>query len=465
MTAAPKGPAQTWRTQLLRKRDDSGKPKLALRPIAANVTTILTHDPAWKGIVAYDEFGETIVTRKAPPWREVDAPTTVTVGDWTDLDTVRTQSWLADRYCLDVGQDTTLAGVSVVADRHRFHPVRDWLRGLKWDAQKRLPTWLHDVFGCPDTPYARAVGQAWAISAVARAFSPGCKVDTVLVLEGDPGIRKSSVLRALFGDDWFLEMSIADVANKDAMQLLKRKWGAEFPEIDGLSKTEQAHVKAYFSRQVDTYRPSYGKGTRDFPRQIVFAATTNKEQYLTDETGGTGRRMWPVRCREGDIELARQAREQFWAEAVARYESNEEWHLRDPSLREAERDEQDARYRTDPWEQSVAEWLAKPIDLGNSRATAGVTTADILAGIGVEAARRTHADASRIGAIMRRMGWTTGNQERRGGARVRVYRPRSDHEDPSFSREITTELPLAEDDRFQDDSVDAARYLPFLTAE
>jgi putative DNA primase/helicase len=310
------------------------------------------------------------------------------MGDWTDLDTIRTQSWLADRYALDVGTDTTLAGVSVVADRHRFHPVRDWLSSLRWDGQKRLPTWLHDVFGCPNTPFHAAIGQAWAISAIARAFRPGCKVDTVLVLEGDPGIRKSSVLRVLFGDEWFLEVSIADVANKDAMQLLKRKWGAEFPEIDGLSKTEQSHVKAYFSRQVDTYRPSYGKGTRDFPRQIVFAATTNKEQYLTDETGGTGRRMWPARCSEGDIALASQMRDQFWAEAVARFESGEEWHIRDPGLRDAERSEQDARFRTDPWEQSVGEWLAKPIDLGKSRSEAGVTTADVLAGLGVDPTRR-----------------------------------------------------------------------------
>lgn len=425
--AAPKsGPAQSWKTQLLRKRDDSGKPKIGLRPVAANVTTILTHDPAWAGVIAYDEFGETIVTRAPPPWRPVDAPVTVTMGDWTDLDTVRTQSWLADRYAIDAGQDTVLAGVSVVADRHRFHPVRDWLSSLRWDGQKRLPTWLHDVFGCPDTPYARAVGQAWAISAIARAFTPGCKVDTVLVLEGDPGIRKSSVLRALFGDEWFLEMSITDVANKDAMQLLKRKWGAEFPEIDGLSRTEQAHVKAYFSRQVDTYRPSYGKGTRDFPRQIVFAASTNKNEYLTDETGGTGRRMWPARCRTGNIALVVAIREQFWAEAVARFESGEAWHIQDPSLRDAEREEQDARFRTDPWEQSVAEWLAKPVDLGGSRARAGVTTADVLVALGIETGRRSHADAIRIGAIMRRLDWIPGNPELRNGARVRVYRPKGD---------------------------------------
>jgi len=415
---------QDWKRFLLRKIDSDGKVKAGIRPVTANVVTVLTHDPRWDGVLAYDEFAETIVTRKPPPWRPQDGSPDTKIGDWTDLDTTRVQCWLSDHFAIDVGAEAVLAGVNVVANRARVHPVREWLDSLRWDAKKRLPTWLIDVFGAADTPYVRAVGQAWAVSAVARVYNPGCKVDTVLVLEGKPGIFKSSVLRAISGDEWFLEMSITDVSNKDAMQILRRKWLAEFPEIDGLSRTEQAAVKSYFSRQVDTYRASYGKGSRDFPRQTVFAATTNKEQYLTDETGGTGRRMWPVRCTQGNVPLARALREQFWAEAVARYQSGEEWYLSDPALRDAEREEQDARFRSDPWEQSVAEWLAKPVDIGTSRAKAGVTTADVLAGLNIDLGRRTHADAGRVGAILRRLGWLPGKHpETRQGARVRVYRP------------------------------------------
>ena len=108
--------------------------------------------------------------------------------------------------------------------------MREWLDSLRWDGVKRAPTWLIDIMGVEDTPLVRAVSCAWLVSAAARIYRPGCKVDTVLVLEGKPGIHKSSVLRAIAGDDWFLEMSIADVAAKDAMQLLRRKWLVEFPE-------------------------------------------------------------------------------------------------------------------------------------------------------------------------------------------------------------------------------------------
>lgn len=414
-----------WRRFLLRKIDSDGKVKHGLRPVVANVVTVLAHDPAWSGVLAYDDFAETIVTVAPPPWRPQDRETECKPGDWTDEDTTRVQCWLSDAYGIDCGLEAVLAGVKLASVRKRIHPARDWADSLRWDAQRRLPTWLIDVFGCDDTPYVRAIGVAWAVSAVARLYSPGCKVDTVLVLEGDPGIHKSSVLRTLVGDPWFLEMSISEVANKDAMQVLKRKWIAEFPEIDGLSRTEQAHVKAFFSRQVDTYRPSYGKGSRDFPRQTVFAATTNKREYIVDETGGTGRRMWPVWCREGDVARAKDLREQFWAEAVARYQGGEEWHMRDPSLRDAEREEQDKRFRSHPWEQPIARWLVKPVEvpLGGSRAKEGVTTSDVLTGIGVPVERQTHADAGHVGAILRRLGWVPGHPESINGVRVRKYRP------------------------------------------
>jgi putative DNA primase/helicase len=410
----------SWRKLLLTKETKSGT---ALRPITANASTILTYDPPWQGVIAYDEFAESIVTRSAPPWRPHDAETGAIPGDWTDEDTIRVQSWMAEKYGIDLGLEAILSAVKVVSRRSKFHPVRDWLSSLTWDAKRRLPTWLSDVMGCEDNEYTRAVGQSWAISAVARAFRPGCKVDTVLVLEGKPGTFKSSVIRALVGDAWFLEMSVTDIANKDAMQVLKRKWIGEFPEVDGYSKAEQSHLKSYLSRQVDTYRASYGKGSRDYPRQTVFAASTNKSEYLADETGGTGRRMWPVKCVAGNVSMAAAIRDQFWAEARTRFECGEEWHIRDPEIVALERQEQDARFRSHPWEESIATWLARPADLG-SRAERGITTAEVMAGpLGIDVGKRTQADAATVGGILRRLGWVPGHPETRDGARVRAYRP------------------------------------------
>jgi len=435
--------------ELLRRPSTKHGPG-TVRNIGANAITVLALDERWKGVLAFDEFAETIVTRKPPPWRPTDAPQTVKPGDWTDEDTIRAQAWLAEHYSLDVGLEATLCAVKVVARRQLVHPVRDWLRSLRWDGKRRGPTWLVEVFGAEDTPYTRAVGQAFLVACVARIMAPGCKVDTVPILEGEQGIGKSSCLRALVGDEWFLEMSIGDVTNVDAMQVLRRKWIAEMPEIDGWSRSETSHFKGYVSRQVDTYRASYGRGTKDYPRQTCFIGTTNAREYLKDETGN--RRFQPIACTKGDVAAVKQLRDQLWAEAVARYDAKEEWHISDPELLDAFTAEQDSRYRTDPWEQAVSGWLAKPSDVGPSRGDKGVTTADALCGaLLMDRGKLTQTDSNRMAAVLRRLGWVQGKQERRDGARVRPFRPTNGHDHANGATYAPLPPPEQEPDDYQGD--------------
>lgn len=427
-----------WEASLLYKQF-RGKPTEQLRPIAANVTTILDNDERWSGVIAYDEFATDVVALKEPPWRACDVPQGgAAPGDWTPDDLTRLQTWLSAEYGMDVAPDTIMAAVNVVAKRRRIHPVKAWLESIRWDGKPRLPTWLVDVMGVKDTPYARAIGTAWAVSAIARIYAPGCKVDTVLVLEGNPGTFKSSVLRALVGDEWFFEMSVTDVSNKDAMQILRRKWIAEFPEIDSLQRYEQAAVKSYFSRQVDRYRPSFGKAASDFPRQVTFAATTNKRDgWITDETGGTGRRMLPIWCNRGDVDCARAMREQFWAEARARFESGERWHFTDPALVAAVAAEQAARLQADAWEPIVAAWLEDPkrweqdegyggkpirVRVPFELPAEGVTTAEVLEhGLEIPVGRITKGDTMRAASVLRAVGCKYVSKREVKGVTIRRY--------------------------------------------
>jgi putative DNA primase/helicase len=261
------------------------------------------------------------------------------------------------------------------------------------------------------------------ISAVARAERPGCKVDTVLILEGPQGAQKSTLVRTLCSDSkWFLETQ-ADVSGKDALQQLRRRWIVELAELDALSRGEMAKVKAFFSTQVDTYRASYGRHARDYPRQNVFIGTTNAAAYLRDETGA--RRFWPVRVGAVDIPKLVEMRDQLWAEARARFVAGEPWHVDSRALVAVFEREQESRYQGDPWEASVAAWLMSP---GHpQRRRDGVSTADVLASLGIETGRWTRPDEMRVGAILRRLGWGFVAQASREGARIRVYRPLAVH--------------------------------------
>jgi putative DNA primase/helicase len=55
--------------------------------------------------------------------------------------------------------------------------------------------------GAADDDYSRACAKVMFLSAVARAYRPGCKADVMVVLCGAQGIGKSRTVLALVPDE------------------------------------------------------------------------------------------------------------------------------------------------------------------------------------------------------------------------------------------------------------------------
>jgi predicted P-loop ATPase len=393
--AAPKAESTpvvvNWQSEVLRSRDGwKNHPR--------NVELILTHDPKLTQCVRYNLLTNGIEIVRAP-WRKW-------VGDteWSDEDSIALCQWAArayeDRPALS--KEAVEQAIVTYARQFSYHPVRDYLTSLTWDGTPRLDSWLSTYIGVQASPYASAVGRCYLLGAVRRVMSPGCKFDSMLVIEGPQGAYKSTSLRVLFGDNWFTDTDCA-IGTKDANEALRGKWCWEIGELAGMTRADIATIKGFLSRRVDRYRPAYARHTRDYPRQIVIAGTTNDDEYLKDVTGA--RRFWPVRCGRIDIDRLGIDRGQLWAEAYARYEAGApSWLNQEESMLLAE--EADSRYVEDVWTERVAQWLDAPDEFAEGKVPkTRVTTLEVYVALGGKSEHCDRRVQMRMADVMRRLNW------------------------------------------------------------
>lgn len=388
------------------------------RPVLANAITELR---ASSLSLQFDQFVSQVVHKTPSGWG--------TQGPWTDLDDIRAAEWLQHKGVL-VESRTAHSAAITLAHEHPFHPVRDYLEHLEWDQESRLTHWLVDCVGTKNDDYHQQISKLWLISAVARILHPGCKADQMLVLEGPEGALKSSVLRALAnghmdtsrGCQWFKD-NTPDIDHKDIGQHMQGVWIIEFSELDAIQKVEWTRTKKFISLQSDCFRSPYGYNTQDYPRQCIFAGSTNADQWLTDPTG-SGRRFWPVRV--GKINIARtiKHRDQIWAEAVFRCKQGEQWYG-DATLDVLAREQQAERQEQDIWTEKIADWVENPhvrpaSSNGYHSSRNEIYIDDILDhALGVTTATQRGPEVRRVQRVMRQLGYK--RERENAGARDSFY--------------------------------------------
>lgn len=412
------GKGEDWKSKLTLTRE--GTVQAAMH----NLLLILENDAKFAGLFALDEFANRVEMRRQPPWRSASA------GEFSELDGTELSALLGspDEYQMVVKSAAVLEAVEAVARRHRFHPIKDYLAGLQWDGVSRLRQLFPRFCGTPDDDYHQRVAEIFMISAVARILQPGCKVDTMLVLEGRQGLGKTKVTQLLFGGDrWYMDAQRSP-AEKDFYQDIVGKWGVEIGEMTSFTKAESNKVKQTLSATSDTYRPSYGRYSRTFPRQCVFVGTINEKEWQRDYTGG--RRYLPVEVLRVDVDDIAKCRDQLWAEAVAGFDRGVDWW----TLPGEAAEQQDQRYAEDSWQEPVSRWLQGCVQssehfdpygdverAGTPYVVVECSTTDILLkALRIDLARHSRQDQMRVGAIMSRLGWEK-YRPSRGGVRVWMW--------------------------------------------
>ena len=385
-------PPKGWRASLT--HDSKGK----LLATASNTLTILCNDHELRDTFARNVFtAENVLTQPLPAAVSSLAPQPAGYPRrWSESDIFLTQAYLHMFYSSKFSFEITERAMTAVAATRSFHPVLQWIEEQVWDGHPRIDTWLINAFDAEDSPYVRAVGSKFLIAAVRRVRSPGCQFDYMLVVEGLQGIRKSTAFRNLFGDQWFTDDMPHDFRNKDSPQALLGVWGIEFSEVAQLtsSKAEVETIKAFISRRIDRFRPPYGRGFILQPRQGVFTGTTNRSDWLSDETGN--RRFWPVAGKTADPTWVTVNRDQLWAEAAVRETTGEPIWLDSDPLQQDAAIEQDKRLEDDAWAPAVHTFLA-----GKTATQIG----EVLTGIGVITQHQDKRAQMRVGRILRSVRW------------------------------------------------------------
>lgn len=302
------------------------------------------------------------------------------------------------------------AGLELYVFKHHRNCAQDWLNGLQWDGVERIGSMLVVAFGAPDDDYTVAVSRNFLIGMVARVLDPGCQVDYMPILEGGQGNGKSSALRAL-GGEYFTE-STEGVETKDFLQNLRGKMLVEIGELHQFNKADVAKIKQVITNRVDTYRASYGRTAGDYPRQCVFAGTTNRDDWNHDETGA--RRFWRIQTSRIDVAWITANREQLFAEAVAAYKAGATyWKVPDTEARRL----QDAAREREGWHDAIAQFIAT---------RSWVTPAEILIDSAIQKPLGDHTRdmIRRVCGVLRLEGWEKSSQWINGKSRTAWRRSR-----------------------------------------
>ncbi len=229
----------------------------------------------------------------------------------------------------------------------------------EWDTVPRVDTLFIDYLGAKDNTYVRAATRKTICAAITRVKNPGCKFDTMPVLNGPQGIGKSTLIAKLAGE-WFSDsLNLGDTKDKTAAEKLQGYWILEIGELAGLRKAETETLRSFISRQNDIYRAAFGKRATPHPRQCIFFGTTNAESgYLRDTTGN--RRFWPIKTpgngKKRSWELTEYDILQIWAEAMVYVEQGEKLYL-PPEIEALAKNEQREALEADEREGLVQDFL------------------------------------------------------------------------------------------------------------
>ena len=260
--------------------DEDGNVK-SVKQLVYNFEIVMDKDSRFAGKIRLNEFAQQPYLYGSVPWENEN-----NCRAWSSHDDSALFSLIQADYGLKSRQDFADA-LKNVSMRNKFHPVRELLDSLTWDGKEHIRSLLPEYLGAEDSDYTYQVMRLWMLGAVSRVYKPGSKFDYTIILQGSQGIGKSTFLKLMALDDLWFNDSLDSLDSDKAVQSLTGSWIIELAELKSLARTAGGveSVKRFLTATQDKYRIPYERRADTFYRQCVFAGTTNKDDFLQDETG------------------------------------------------------------------------------------------------------------------------------------------------------------------------------------
>ena len=288
------------------------------KEVISNFVTIMENDERYANI-KYNEL-----SNRAEVHKVEDGKPVVTL--WSDADEAASMNYIEKTFGL-YHKDKHSAALRILFEERKYNPIRDIVDDIKWDGVTRCQDFLSKWGKVDDTPYTREVSRLIFAGGINRLYRPGCKFEDVPILMGNQGCGKSTLIRYLaINDNYFGELKVME--GQQAIEDLSGKWIMEIPEMSAFTKAkDQEAIKAFVSRQRDSYRKPYDRNTTELYRRCTFIASSNDRSPLVDKTGN--RRWYPVELKSNGYEIFDHEQEirdyimQCWAEARVKLNSKE----------------------------------------------------------------------------------------------------------------------------------------------
>ncbi|WP_414589579.1 VapE domain-containing protein [Scytonema sp. PCC 10023] len=342
-------------------------------------------------------------------------------GEPLDLDTLACR--LADELNIDIGNNTAVQIVLYLAKTRVYNPVREYLEQVAAEYPNQDLSILDDIatrYFDSTEPLHNTFMRKHLIGQVRRIMEPGCQHDTVLVLQGDQGIQKSTFWRTLAVDPQWFDDTIASSSNdKDERLKLRRFWILELAEIESVFKRKEiASLRGFLTTKCDNLRVPYGRSIESFARTSCFVASVNPSQFLVDPEGH--RRFWVVPVSTGRIPVEKlvEERDLLWAAAVHAYRKGEQHWL---TPKEEKRNALlNKRHEVeDSWQEIIDFYLENQSE---------VTVSSILSNcLKMEVGRHDRSSQMRVVESLKRLGWVKREKKKVNGKVIQIWRSQPGH--------------------------------------